>query len=255
MKMGGFALTALMLMEMKKNIQDRGLLFWMLFLPIIFTVLFIAVFTSGAEESVRNQIILSIVPGYTVMFVFFIMITMVETVLKDRNHGMTARIASTPLSPYLYILGKWIPYMFIVLIQIFVLFLFGKLVYNIPLEQPLHLLLLSVFLTFTVTGAGLALALMVKTNNMGIALTQIIALGGALLGGLWMPLETLPEFMQTISKFLPQSWAHQAFRDAMAGTLHYDNLYQALLVLFGFGLGGFVIALLRYPAFLKQSRG
>lgn len=121
------------------------------------------------------------------MFVFFIIILMVERVLKDQNHGMTARIASTPLSPYLYLLGKWIPSMFIVLMQIFVLLLFGKLVYNIPLEQPFYLLLLAVFLTLTVTGIGLALALMVKTNNMGIALTQIIALGG-----LWMPLETLP---------------------------------------------------------------
>lgn len=61
--------------------------------------------------------------------------------------------------------------------------------------------------------------------------------------------------MQTISKYLPQSWAHHAFRDAMSGTLNYVDLYQALLVLFGFGLGGFVIALLRYPAFLKQARG
>lgn len=58
MKMEESILTALILMEMKKNFQDRGMLFWMVILPIIFTVLFIAVFTSGTEESVREQIIL-----------------------------------------------------------------------------------------------------------------------------------------------------------------------------------------------------
>ncbi|GAB3046363.1 ABC transporter permease [Virgibacillus ainsalahensis] len=248
-------MNAIISMEMKKYLQDRGLLFWMLILPIIFTVLFIAVLTSGTESAIRDQIILSIVPGYTVMFVFFIMINMVETVLKDRELGMTARIASTPLSSYFYLLGKWIPNMFIVLIQIVILFLFGMLVYNIPLEQPLHLLVLAVFLTFTVTGIGLALALLVKTNNMGIALTQVIALGGALLGGQMMPVDMMPDIMQTISKFLPQSWAHQAFQDAMEGTLLFGDLIQTSLILFGFGLAGFIIAWIRYPTFLKQARG
>src|SRR5690625_4500239 len=146
---------AMITLEMRKNLQDRGLLFWTLILPIIFTVLFIAVFTSGSNESVRDQVITSIIPGYIVMFIFFIMITMVETFIKDLNSGMTARLASTPLSPYLYLLGKWIPYIYIVLTQIIVLFAFGKLVYNIPLGQPLLLLALSLSLTFTVTGLGL----------------------------------------------------------------------------------------------------
>src|SRR5690625_4635733 len=94
---------AMITLEMRKNLQDRGLLFWTLILPIIFTVLFIAVFTSGSNESVRDQVITSIIPGYIVMFIFFIMITMVETFIKDLNSGMTARLASTPLSPYLYL--------------------------------------------------------------------------------------------------------------------------------------------------------
>ena len=206
-------------LEMKKNLQDRGLLFWALILPIIFTVLFISVFTSGAGEQESREIILSIVPGYTIMFVFFIMISMTESFLKDSKIGMVARIASTPLPSNLYLLGKWVSCMYIVFIQITVLLLFGKLVYQIPLEQPVSLLVLSVLLTFTVTGIGLALAVIVKTNNMGIALTQVIALGGALLGGLWVPVEMMPDILQKTSQLLPQYWAHQAFQDAMAGTL------------------------------------
>jgi len=246
---------AMFILEMKKNLQDRGLLFWMLILPIIFTVLFIAVFTSGVDASARQQITTSIVPGYVVMFVFFIMITMVATFIRDRDLGMTARIASTPLSPYLYLIGKWLPYIFIVLIQIMILFLFGKLAYNIPLEQPILLLILSITLSYTCTGIGLALALLVKTNNMGIAVTQIIALGGALLSGLWIPIDMMPDFLQTIAHLLPQYWAHQAFQNAMNGTLVYSEFFREVLILFGFGLVGFIIALLRYPQFLKRARG
>ena len=247
-------MNAVINMELRKNLQDRGLLFWTLILPIIFTVLFISVFTSGVDEAEKQEVITSIVPGYVVMFVFFIMISMVSTFIKDRDHGIVARLASTPLSPSRYLIGKWIPYMYVVLIQIFILFLFGKLVYHVSLSQPLLLIILSIMLTFTVTGLGLALALFSKTENMGIAITQVISLGGAMLAGLWIPYDMLPNFLQMMSKFLPQYWAHQAFQEAMTGTLAYIDFFQVIGILFGFGCVGFILALLQYPKFLKQAR-
>lgn len=241
--------------EMKKNLQDRGLLFWMIILPVGFITMAISIFASGETESVKQQMILSIVPGYVVMFVFFIMISMVSSFLKDRDLGMTARIASTPLSPQLYLLGKWIPYMFIVWMQIFILLVFGKVVYSLPIEQPVFVLFLSIALSFTATGGGLALSLIVKTENMGIALTQVIALGGAMLAGLWMPIDLLPNIMQKIAHLLPQYYAHQAFQDALSGTLKYKEFFQGLFTVFAYGCIGFIIAIIRYPSFLKGARG
>src|SRR5690625_4760766 len=152
-------MNAIIKLELKKNIQDRGMIFWTLVLPILFTVLFISVFTSGLNEAESQPVILSIVPGYTVMFVFFIMITMTESMIKDQKNGLVARIASTPLSSYLYLLGKWVPYMYIVFIQIVILLLFGKVVYNVPIEQLFYIIVLAFILTFMVTGLGLALAI------------------------------------------------------------------------------------------------
>jgi ABC-2 type transport system permease protein len=246
-------MNAIFKVELKKHIQDKGLLFWMLILPILFTIIFIAIFTANTDAAVRQEVILSIIPGYVVMFVFFIMISMVQVFIKDRDKGMTSRLASTPLSSYYYLLGKWLPFMCIVLIQIIVLLLFGRLVYNVPLGEPITLLVLSLFITFTVTTIGLAMSLTVNTENMGIAITQIIALGGAMLGGLWVPFEMMPEFMQTIGRFLPQYWAHQSFQDAMAGTTQLTELMQTLGILFAIGLIAFIIAMIRYPSFLKKS--
>jgi len=248
-------MNAMMGLEMKKNIQDRGMLFWTILLPIAFTVLGISVFAPGGDEVTEQEVILSIVPGYTVMFVFFIMISMVSAFLKDRDHGMIARIASTPLPPHLYLLGKWLPYMFIVWIQIIILLSFGKIVYNLPIEQPLMLFPLSISLAFAATGIGLVLAMCVKTENMGIALTQVIALGGAMFGGLWMPLEFLPDIMQSVARLTPQYWAHQSFQDALNGTLAFKDFFQSFMMVTLFGFLGLVIAILRYPYFLKQARG
>lgn len=246
-------MKAVLQLELRKNVKDMGLWFWTFILPIIFTVLFIAILTNGVEKAVQAEIILSIVPGYVVMFIFFIIITMVDTFMKDLNLGMTARLASTPLTSAAYLMGKWTPYMIIVFVQMSVLFLFGKLVYDVPMQQPLFLLLIAVCITFTVTGIGLAIALLVKTFNMGLVITQLLALGGAILSGLWMPIDQLPSIIQTISKMFPQYWAHQALQDAMAGTLNMVFFMQSLGILIGFGLAGFIVAIARYPSFLRRA--
>lgn len=251
---GGTKMSALIRLEIRKNLKDAGLWFWTFVLPIIFTVLFISILTTDAEDVEKSAMILSIVPGYIVMFMFFIIITMVDTFMKDLNIGMTARLASTPLSSASYLVGKWVPYMIIVFIQLVVLFVFGKIVYDVPIHQPFILLLVSIFLTFTVTGIGLAVALLVKTFNMGLVITQLLALGGAVLSGLWVPIEFMPSVIQTMSQFLPQYWAHQGMQKAMDGTLMTGEFIQILSVLLAFGLIGFIIALIRYPQFLKRAK-
>lgn len=247
-------MRAVFKMEMIKNLQDKGLYFWTFVLPVIFTVLFISIFTAGTEGADKEYVIISIVPGYTVMFVFFIIISMGFSFIEDRNKGMIARIASTPLSSFGYLIGKWVPYIIIVLIQIVVLLTFGKIVYNVPIEQPLLLGTLALVLTLCITGIGLAISLFIPTGNMGVAITQVIALGGALLGGLWMPFEALPTLFQKIGKITPQYWAHKAFQDAMKGTLNHSDFLVAILILLSFGFIGFTVAMIMYPYFLKRAK-
>ena len=70
-----------------------------------------------------------------------------------------------------------------------------------------------------------------------------------------MPVDMMPEFLQAVSRFIPQYWANQGFQDAMAGTLKMADFMKVSLVLLGIGVAGFVLALLRYPNFLKRARG
>src|SRR5699024_4358852 len=85
----------------------------------------------------------------------------------------------------------------------------------------------------TVTSIGVLLSLLIQSSNAGIAVTQIIALGGAVLGGLWMPIEMLPDVIQNIGKFTPQYWTHQAFQEAMAGTLAFSQFLKVCGILLG----------------------
>ncbi|QTM98884.1 ABC transporter permease [Sediminibacillus dalangtanensis] len=240
-------------MELKKNMHDKGIWFWTFILPILFIIVFVAVF-SGQEGVEYTETVTQIIPGYTVIFTFFIMISILITFIKDRERGMVARIASTPLSVSSYFMGKWIPFMIIVLLQIAVLFLFGVLVYDLPLGDPTALIVMSLFQAFLATSWGLAMAVLVKTENMGIALTQIIALGGALLGGLWMPIEIMPDIMQTICKFIPQYWGLEGYKEIILHDGGVLDIWRPIAILLVGGAIGVLIAITGYQRYLRLAK-
>ncbi|AJD89569.1 ABC transporter permease [Jeotgalibacillus malaysiensis] len=246
-------MNAIAKLEFKKKIQDKGLWFWTFILPIVFIVGFISIF-GGNTGTDSEQLVVQIVPGYTVMFSFYIMISIVIAFIKDRDSGMTARIASTPLPTLQYFMGKWIPFILIVLIQIAVLFGFGVAVYDMPLGNAFALIMISVALAFVSTGCGMAMAVIAKTENMGIALTQVIALGGAMLGGLWMPVEFMPDIMQNIAQFLPHYWALQGYQTVILDGGNVLDVWASLLVLIAYGAVCISIALSAYPRYLKLSK-
>lgn len=98
------------------------------------------------------------VPGYTVMFVFFIMITMVRRFFQEKQSGMISRLQSTPLKPLVYLIGMWIPALISVLIQCTVLLAFGHFVYGLDLGNIVTISVIVVCLAICGTGLGLALA-------------------------------------------------------------------------------------------------
>lgn len=193
------------------------------------------------------------VPGYTVMFVFFIMITMVRRFFQERESGMVARIQSTPLKPLKYLIGMWIPALLSVLIQCTVLLGFGHFVYGLDLGNLFAISTIVICLAICGTGLGLAMAVSVKGENQGLALTQVISLGGAVLAGLWFPFEMLPSFAKAIGYFTPQYWAQTGLQNVMVRGAGVSGIWQGLLVLLGYGALGILIALVRFRYFIKGA--
>ena len=193
------------------------------------------------------------VPGYTVMFVFFIMITMVRRFFKERESGMVARMQSTPLQPIVYLVGMWVPALLSVIIQCTVLLAFGHFVYGLDLGNLFAISTIVICLAICGTGLGLAMAVCVTGEIQGLALTQIFSLGGAVLAGLWFPFEMLPSFARSIGYFTPQYWAQTGLQDVMVHGANVGGVWQGLLVLIGYGALGMCIALLRFKHFIKTA--
>lgn len=205
------------------------------------------------ENASKLNMVSQVVPGYTVMFVFFIMITMIRNFLKDKESGMLSRLRSTPMKSFHYLIGMWVPNILVVLTQSAVLLIFGKVVYDLHLGDPLSIILIVVSLAICGTGLGLLLSVLVKSENQGVAFVQIITMGGAVVGGLWFPYDFLPTFAQVIGKFTPQYWAQQGLQDVMIRGAHIGGIWPTILILMAFGLVGLVFASLRFKKFFNSG--
>lgn len=239
--------------ELRLIFQDKSMYFWMLALPIAFIVIFSAIF--GNMEMDQGTASSQIVPGYTVMFVFFIMISMVQHFLRDRDSGMLARLNSTMMKPIHFMLGMWLPHICVLLIQSAVLLGFGHLVYGLELGNIASVLVIVFALAVCATGLGLMLAMLTNSLNAAIAIVQITAFGGAVLGGLWFPFNSMPEGMQMIGQFLPQRWALQALQAAMLDDAGFQvsEVWRASLLLLGLGAFAAIAAILLYKSFSEKS--
>ncbi|MFD2616337.1 ABC transporter permease [Terrilactibacillus laevilacticus] len=208
---------------------------------------------SVKENSHNVDMMSQMVPGYTVMFAFYIFISVIKRFFTEKESGMISRLQSTGMNPLSYLLGMWIPHFLTIMIQCIVLIGFGHFVYGMHIGSFIGIFLLIVSLAVCGSSLGVALSFIVKNENQGIGMTQFIALGGAMLGGLWFPSNMLPKFAQAIGKFTPQYWAQQGFLDVIVRDIPVTGLWKSFAALIAFGIIGIIIALTRYKAFLRSA--
>ncbi|MGL4820233.1 MAG: ABC transporter permease, partial [Bacilli bacterium] len=159
-----------------------------------------------------------ILPGFVIMFAFYVIISMGEGFLKDVEKGMGYRLKATPMTPMHYLIGMWLPFLFIVLVQIGLLLGFGALFYSMDFRSPIHAIALIFALALFVTSLGLVFTFIIPSRNGVMAAVQIFVLGGAALGGLWFPVELFPEFLQKAAQLIPQYWFKQGLVDTLTTT-------------------------------------
>lgn len=164
----------------------------------------------------RNPVYQTIVPGYTVMFAFFLVNVMARSFIAERELGTLARLRIAPISAVDLLLGKTIPFLAISLTQTMVLFLFGRLLFGMSWgTQPWLLLPVVLCTSLAATGLGLLIATLVKTDSQVSAYANFLVITLAGISGCFMPRDWLPVTMQNVSLATPHAWALIAYDQAL----------------------------------------
>jgi ABC-2 type transport system permease protein len=182
-------------------------------------------------------------PGYTVMFVFFIASAMATSIRQERLNGTFRRLLSAPISRAELLGGKLLATLGVGLIQVLILFLVGALIFRIGLgNDPVAFLLLTIALVFAAASLGIAVS---TTSIKGAGLSAPLIIS-ALLGGSMFPLDLMPPLLRSLSYFVPHSWALKGYQNLMVRGLGLQEVLPQIAALAGFGLLFFLFAIWRF---------
>jgi ABC-2 type transport system permease protein len=177
------------------------------------------------------------VPGYTIFGVFFIVLTLASSFIKEKNDGTFQRILTAPLSKTALLVGKLLPYYLVNLIQIVLMFAVGVIIFDLYLGSIAGLLLVSLALSAAANGLGLLVAALGRTEAQVNGLAVLLAIILSALGGMMVPVFVMPGCMQTLAQFTPHAWALAGYHDVMIRGLGVrDVLGEAGVLLIFAGL-------------------
>jgi ABC-type multidrug transport system permease subunit len=202
----------------------------------------------------RYQIL---VPSYTVLFCFALVLTVGWLFVTERRQGTLRRMRASPVTRGEVLLGKLLPCLALSIFQGFFLLLAGKVVFAMswgPPSWPVGkqlLMLAPVVASTSLAAMGLAmLVAAVARTEMQVAIVgSLLFLFLGLISGCLIPRELMPEAMTEVSHITPHAWALDAYRQLLmrqsAGVELVPNLEivtRSCLVLSAFGIGFLALA-------------
>ena len=197
-----------------------------------------------------SRVYQEVIPGYTVLFVFFLINIMARSFIHERSLGTLRRLRIAPIRPISLLAGKTLPFLFVSLVQTALLFLFGKFFFGMEWgDDPWMLLPIIICTSLAATSLGLLVATIVSTEAQVSAYANLVVITTGLISGSMFPRNWLPENVQTISLFTPHAWALIAYDELLSISATPPNLaviWQCCAALVGFTVLFFTIGMLRF---------
>jgi ABC-2 type transport system permease protein len=176
------------------------------------------------------------VPGVITVLLMLISAMMTSiTIAREKESGTMEVLLVSPLRPAVIIAGKSVPYVFLALINAVTILVIGSVVFKMPIEGNLTLLLLQLLL-FVTTSLSIGILISTLANNQLTALMMSLMglmLPTILLSGFIFPVESMPRILQVISNIVPARWFIIIIKNIMLKGAGLSVVWQETLVLLG----------------------
>jgi ABC-2 type transport system permease protein len=167
--------------------------------------------------------------------------------VDERQWGMLYRISASPVSAPSLVKGKVLSRFVVGVVQMLILFAFGRIVFAVSLGRSwvaLGLVIMGV--SFAAASLGLLVAALAPSRDAVLPLGTIAIMGMAAIGGCWWPISMEPPWLQNVAHLFPTAWAMGAFNDLMLRERQIADVLPALGVLVLFGAAYLVLGLKMY---------
>lgn len=199
---------------------------------------------TGAEQAV---------PGFTVMFAFFWLVFVGRTFFAEHGWGTWERMQAMASTPEL-VIGKLLPGFMVITVQMILLFAIGDLALGMNSKGPLvSLVIVAPAMAFCVLSLTFAIVSFCSTLSATDAVSNLLMLVFAALGGALALTTALPQWAQTISPAIPSHWAMEASTDVILKGKGIGSVIGPTVILLAFAVAFAVLGLLRFRPTDRKS--
>jgi ABC-2 type transport system permease protein len=202
--------------------------------------------SAAGEGKLRNRIptlMESLVPGYMLMFLFFLVSAMAASIVEEREIGTMRRLLIMPLPRAVILFGKMLPYFLIALIQMTALLFVSRLVFGISLgNSPLGLVLIIFVVSLAVVALGVLIAAFARTEGQADGMTTLLVLVMAIASGSMFP----SIFIPGVQFITPHYWAIRAIQNIITRGQGVESILLPAGVLLGMAVVFFGIGAARF---------
>ena len=174
------------------------------------------------------------VGGWAMMFLLFSLSASANSLFDERKAGLFQRLLSAPVRRTHILWSKYLFGMLLGFVQLTVLFVAGRFLFDIDIFSNFGNLLLICFAASTACVAfGMLLAAVAPSSSAASGLGTLLILTMSAIGGAWFPTSFMPEFVQQFSKLSIVYWAIDGFLKVLWANCTALELLPTLAVLFG----------------------
>jgi ABC-2 type transport system permease protein len=209
--------------EQKLFWRNREAAFFTFFLPVIFFLIFGAVYGNDRikkEHGIRGAAFLEAgMIGYGVAATCFAGLGI--TLVVRRESGILKRIRSTPLPALTYLLAVLGSTFVVFLIEAVLIVAIGRGLFSVAVPERLFSLLFVLVLgALCFAAMGLGITGLVRSSEGSSAVINAVYLPMAIISGTFFTPKTYPQFLRVIADVLPLTHYTQLTRDVMVRNQH-----------------------------------
>jgi ABC-2 type transport system permease protein len=176
-----------------------------------------------------------------------LVIIMSVGVVRERERGTLEQLIVTPISRTSLMLGKVVPYVLVGYVQISIILVLGRVVFDVPLRGSLALLYgVALPFIFASLAIGLLISTLVRTQAQAMQLGFLFLLPNILLSGFMFPREAMPAPAQWLGLALPLTFFLEALRGIALRSAGLWAVWPQAAALTGFAVALLTLAVMRF---------
>ena len=195
---------------------------------------------------------LNIVPGLLAVILTMTMVMMTAlAVTRERERGTMENLLAMPVKPLEVMIGKIVPYIVIGSVQLVVILLAARLLFDVAIVGSVVLLCSATALFITVNLAiGFTISTVTQNQLQAMQASVFLLLPSILLSGFMFPFRGMPNWAQWLGEALPATHFMRIVRGVMLKGADLGDIWVAVTALFVMLLVVTTVAVSRYKVTL-----